>query len=93
MSQLWKRRSVAAAVYSEALAVNPSGQIVGSSQTADGTFHAFSWTHEGGMVDLGTLGGTSSRAVAVLPSGDVVGQSYTAGNTAYHVVLWENNPS
>ena len=47
--------------YSEALAVNDSGQVVGYGYTAgNAAYHAFSWTQSGGMVDLGTLGGSYS---------------------------------
>ena len=48
--------------YSVALAVNDSGQVVGSSSPRRRRPHAFSWTQTGGMVDLGTLGGTYSYA-------------------------------
>jgi probable HAF family extracellular repeat protein len=50
---------------SQALAVNNKGQVVGDSITANGQAHAFSWTAAGGMVDLGTLDGTSSRAAGL----------------------------
>ena len=40
------------------------------------------------MVDLGTLGGTSSSALFVDASGQVVGTSYTAGDAAFHVFRW-----
>ncbi len=43
---------------SEAVAVTSSGQVLGESCLADGTRRAFSWTQEGGMIDLGTLWGT-----------------------------------
>ena len=39
--------------------VNSNGQIVGTSQIADGSYHAFLWK-EGTMYDLGTPAGTSS---------------------------------
>ena len=41
------------------VAVNDHGQVVGKKATA-GRLHAFSWTAAGGMVDLGTLGGTTA---------------------------------
>src|SRR5262245_5368099 len=63
---------------SEAVAVNPSGQVVGNSSTVgDAETHAFLWTRTIGMIDLGTLGGTFSTALAVTPSGQVVGNSST----------------
>ena len=46
--------------YSQAVAVNDNGQVVGSSRLAERRAHAFSWTAAGGMVDLGTLGGFSA---------------------------------
>ena len=70
-------------------AVNERGQVVGSSSTAkDVESHAFSWTERDGMVDLGTLGGTSSTAEAVNAGGQVVGSSGTAGNAELHAALW-----
>ena len=45
--------------FSYATAVSASGQVVGYSTTlGDVASHAFSWTEAGGMVDLGTLGGS-----------------------------------
>ena len=72
---------------SYALAVNDSGPVVGASGRE--VTHAFSWTKQGGMVDLGTLGGTPSVAFAVNPGGQVVGSSYTAGDSARHATLWQ----
>jgi len=46
---------------SEAIAVNASGQVVGSATTCDSSDHAFSWTPRGGMIDLGTLGGRDAH--------------------------------
>jgi probable HAF family extracellular repeat protein len=63
---------------SEALAANANGQVVGGSETPDGSFHAFSWTAAGGMIDLGTLGDfPSSFGVAVNARGQVIGNIFT----------------
>jgi uncharacterized repeat protein (TIGR01451 family) len=72
--------------WSEAHAVNSWGQVVGSSETADGSIHAFSWTPLGGMVDLGSLG-MMSVATAVANSGQVVGEGSTAAG-APHAFSW-----
>ena len=59
---------------SEAVAANASGHVVGSSDTAARAVHAFLWTPDAGMVDLGTLPGCQrSGAVAINDSGHVVG--------------------
>src|SRR5438094_792354 len=70
-------------------ATNASGQVVGESDTAGGSRHAFSWTAAGGMIDLGTLGGAYSAATAVNDSGQVVGESDPAdGNRHRHAFSW-----
>ena len=70
--------------------MNPRGQVVGSADLGgDVASHAFSWTQTGGMVDLGTVGGTWSSAAAVNPGGLVVGESAVAGDTAFHGAIWE----
>lgn len=56
-----------------ALAVNAAGQVVGQSTFDHPGVHAFSWTPEDGMIDLGTLGGRMSWADAVSESGQVAG--------------------
>jgi probable HAF family extracellular repeat protein len=63
-------------------------QVVGRSSLASGQTHAFLWSDSTGMVDLGTLGGSSSRATSVNNLGHVVGYAYLAGNTAYHAFRW-----
>jgi probable HAF family extracellular repeat protein len=66
-------------------AINNAGQVVGAVGVGQ---RAFSWTAEGGMVDLGTLGGANSYAYAVNDSGQVVGYSYIPGDAAFHAFSW-----
>jgi probable HAF family extracellular repeat protein len=61
--------------WSRAAAINDSGQVVCNTQLAFET-QAFSWTPQGGRVDIG-LGGVSSAAVALSDSGQVVGWART----------------
>jgi probable HAF family extracellular repeat protein len=59
--------------------INDSGQVVGRSETATGSEHAFITGPDGhGMTDLGTLGGSFSDAVGINEAGQVVGSSETA---------------
>jgi probable HAF family extracellular repeat protein len=55
--------------------MNEAGTVVGTSRTADGEQHAFAWSREGGMVDLGTgpHGFTAAWVVGVSFRGDIVG--------------------
>src|SRR6266446_1697358 len=71
-------------------AINASGQVVGESDTAGGSRHAFSCTAAGGMIDLGTLlGGSRSTATAVNGSGQVVGVGViTDDASSFHAFLW-----
>src|SRR5450631_2732764 len=48
------------ATFSQAYGLNNRGQVGGSAITADGSFHAFLWTRQNGLQDLGTLGGQNS---------------------------------
>ncbi len=54
-------------------ALSDAGLVVGE-RDAGGAFHAFVFT-DGGILDLGTLGGTHSAALDVSPSGIIVGRS------------------
>ena len=66
--------------------LNQVGQVVGSSDTWDGFYHACLWDN-GAIIDLGTLGGTSSWAEGVNDLGQVVGSSYLPGDESRHAFL------
>jgi probable HAF family extracellular repeat protein len=74
--------------FSAAFAINPRGQVVGTSATASGDQHAFLW-EKGVMTDLGTLGAefTFVLALAINPRGDVVGANATDGPES-RATLW-----
>lgn len=68
---------------------NVKGDIVSGQLTAN--FHAFLWTRESGMVDLGTLPGDAiSEATGINNQGQIVGTSYGAGFTHPRAFLYQN---
>jgi probable HAF family extracellular repeat protein len=78
--------------YSEAVAVNDRGQIVGVSYADYVGYqrHAFLWEN-GTMIDLGgfTLGGPTGRALAINDRGQIVGTSETKSGYE-HAFLWQS---
>lgn len=68
-----------------AFALNDRAQVVGSSQTAAGVYHAFLW-EKGRMRDLGTLPSDgSSAALAINEKGQAVGVSDNNDRPQYGV--------
>ena len=78
--------------YSESMAINGEGQVIGTSATGSRHFHGFIWQH-GKMADLGTLGGATTTPVAINDRGEVIGQSTTPRGTTNHfsgdAFLWQ----
>lgn len=65
-----------------------AGTAVGTCNTPDGaSVRAFIWTEATGVVDIGTLGGSSAGAGAV-EGGRVAGTSAITGNSEAHAFLW-----
>ena len=79
-------------VHGVALDINTLGQVVGWSEPSPGApLHATLWDGNA-VVDLGTLGGSSSVGIAVTDDGRVVGRSETGarrgGTPQYVAFLW-----
>lgn len=80
--------------YSIARGINNYAEVVGVSETGNGTqLHAFyladyKWV----MNDLGTLSnGYVSEAYAINNNHEIVGQSYIQGSTILHAILYKNS--
>lgn len=82
---------------SNAFFINERGQIAGWSftnttvnpTTGLPTLDPFLWEN-GKMLDLGSLGGTSSQAMALNSRGHVTGTSNLAGDSNWDAFLWRN---
>jgi probable HAF family extracellular repeat protein len=74
-----------------ALGINDSAEVVGWFNNSSGcafTSHGFSWTHGGGLKDLGVLsGGQYSFAYGVNSTGQIVGTGNTS-TSAIVALLW-----
>ncbi|MCC6619601.1 MAG: DUF11 domain-containing protein [Deltaproteobacteria bacterium] len=76
-----------------ATAINDAGVVVGVSETASGALHAFRWTEDDYMVDLGPaqVGGGDSSASLLSQSGWVAGTSASGGGSSPAVVWTPGN--
>lgn len=75
-----------------ARAIDPRGVVVGSILILRPPFDltAFSWSSDGGLVQLGTLGGRTSEAWGLNASGQIVGESATP-RQGVRAVLWSGD--
>lgn len=72
----------------EATGINELDQVIGWSETAAGEPHAFLWTEQDGMVDLGMLpGGTFSYAAAINEYGQIVGWGDDANGQTHGILF------
>jgi probable HAF family extracellular repeat protein len=61
--------------------VNSSSQVVGTSGTKDGVYHAFLWSPETLIQDVGTIpGDVASLGLSISDFGDIGGVSFPAGS-------------
>jgi probable HAF family extracellular repeat protein len=73
---------------SAASGLNELGQVVGWSQTTSGQKHAFIWTSDTGMVDLGKLmGGSYSVASSINEYGEIVGYGDDANGVSHGLLF------
>ena len=76
-------------ITSRATDITADGAVVGHGQTAGFDFRATIWC-EGGVTDLGTLGGEDSVAYGANDLGQVVGYA-DFPDGFFHPVLWEED--
>ncbi len=75
---------------SEAGGTNASGQVAGWSTSA-GIDHGFVWASDSGMLDLGTLGFSSSAAIGINDLGQAAGEVYNNSQGPFHAFFWTSD--
>ena len=99
---LWRQGKLHLPWKGRATAANERGEIVGEIYTGRDTADDYPIMHavlrrSGRLVDLGTLGGTSSEARSINERGQIVGQADTSatdasskyGDAIYNAFLWQ----
>jgi len=74
--------------WSAAYGINDAGTAVGDGRLANGTFRGLIWNTDGGVVQLGTLGGSSSQATGVNNSGEVTGFASLSSGYQHAFSTW-----
>jgi probable HAF family extracellular repeat protein len=74
--------------WSTANGINSRGQVVGTSTTISGSFHAFFSDVSTNLVDIGTLGGISSYGMAINRACEIVGTAQTSQGLM-NAFLWK----
>ena len=69
--------------------INDAGDCAGQRQTPSGETHAIC-VRASRVIDLGTLGGSSSSARAINSSGTVVGGALTVDDEHHHAFVYAN---
>jgi len=77
-------------MYSDARAISPSGEIVGSASRRDGTWRAFVFNRATGLRALPTLGGPSSYGMSINIAGHVAGFADLA-NGDWHAFIYKDS--
>jgi probable HAF family extracellular repeat protein len=72
---------------SDAYGVNDRGEVVGKKKVSSGPWHAFVWTEQDGMRDIGTLGGQHSSAYDINNRGEVAGAGQLM-SWDWHAFVW-----
>jgi probable HAF family extracellular repeat protein len=71
-------------------AVNTRGTVTGNVDVGDGRAHAYRYSLDAGLEDLGTLGGANSYGYAINDAGWVVGTSELADGS-WHAFLYRDD--